>query len=58
MSSNEEPVAGKPHGGFCEGHGRFLTWFKLCDTPQTERAEKQGIQSKPKGGTTTCLLDN
>ena len=23
-------------------------WFEYCDTPQTERVEKLGIQNKPK----------
>jgi len=29
---------------------KFLTRFEYCDTPQTERVEKQGIQSKPGKG--------
>lgn len=27
VSVNEEPVAGKPHGGFCEGERFILTRY-------------------------------
>jgi hypothetical protein len=27
VSINEEPVAGNPHGGFCEGHASPYTEF-------------------------------
>ncbi len=26
VSVSEEPVAGKPHGGFCEGERLIITW--------------------------------
>lgn len=30
---------------------------EYCDTRQIERDEQRGIQSKPKDGSNTCLLD-
>ena len=28
VNTNEKPVAGKPHGGFCEGRRFFTKYFK------------------------------
>ena len=34
--------------GSVRGIEVFFKWLEYCDTPQTERAEKLGIQNKPK----------
>ena len=50
VNNNEEPVAGKPHGGFCEGHCSFYDFnfkFKEKNAMSTRHKYKdKSIQVK------------